>query len=893
MNCLKIEGILKHIKNYRKGDEMHYKENLEELYEKFQSRREGLTEEQVKKIREKSGYNELLEGKKKNIFQLFVENFKDPLVIILLLAAGIQLVSGHLIDSLIILIVLVLNAVLNVIQTKKAEGSLKALKELSAPNAKVMRDGKKINIPARDIVPGDIVVLDAGDFIPADGRVIQAETLKISESALTGESEPVEKKNEILQGELPLGDRKNMVFSGTLTVYGRGIFLVTGTAMGSEIGKIAQLISTAENNPTPLQENLEKFTKKLGVGILGLSLLIFTVLIIKGVFIEKNSNIWGMVLEAFMFSVAVAVAAIPEALSSIVTIVLSVGTNIMARKNAIIRKLAAVETLGATSIICTDKTGTLTQNRMTVVSYYMHGVENSEFKNNFSKIEEFSHDEKFLAVNILANDSTVENGKEIGDPTELALINFAHKHGVDTVEFRKKFPRIGELPFDSDRKIMSTLNRVGHERIMFSKGAPDIMLSRCTHYLNGDSEQELTSEIREIYKEKNEEFSSNALRVLSLSYKKINRENITLEEENSMVFLGLVAMIDPPRDEVYEAIEEAKSAGMKSIMITGDHKTTASAIAREIGLMEIGEKALTGQELDVLKDDELDNQLEKISVYARVSPENKIRIVKAWQRKGKIVAMTGDGVNDAPALKQADIGIAMGSGTDVAKDASAMILTDDNFASIVHAVETGRTVYTNIKKAIVYLFTGNLGAILAILFALFAGWNAPFTALQLLFINLINDSLPAIALGLEPSDKKIMEYPPRDPKEPLFTRENYRTIFFRGCIIAIVTILAQYIGGKKELLGVTMAFTTLIFSRTLQTLPARNNVRTLWELGIMSNKYVIMAITICFTLYSIVQIPIFKTYFSIAENFGIRELGFCLLLAMSSTAIMEIRKKFY
>ncbi|MGL5098451.1 MAG: cation-translocating P-type ATPase, partial [Fusobacteriaceae bacterium] len=515
------------------------------------------------KSREKSGYNELAEGEKRSVFQLFLESFKDPLVIILLTAAGVQIMTGHLIDSMIILIVLMLNAILNIVQTKKAEGSLKALKELSAPNAKVLRDGKKIVLPAREIVPGDIVILDAGDFVPADGRIIQAETLKISESALTGESEPVEKKEEILEGELPLGDRKNMVFSGTLTVYGRGMFLVTGTGMESEIGKIAQLLSSAENTPTPLQENLEKFTKKLGIGILGLSILIFVVLIVKGIFIEKDSNIWSMLLEAFMFSVAVAVAAIPEALSSIVTIVLSVGTNAMAKKNAIIRKLPAVETLGSTSIICTDKTGTLTQNRMTVVGYYIHGTENPQFQQKFSRKEILSHEEKFLAVNILANDSSVENGKEIGDPTELALISFAHKHGIDTEEYRKCFSRIAELPFDSDRKIMSTLNKVGESSIMFSKGAPDIILSRCSHYLQDEKEVNMTSEIREIYREKNEEFSSNALRVLALSYKKTEKQNINLEDENNMVFLGLVAMIDPPRDEVYDAIKEAKLAGMK------------------------------------------------------------------------------------------------------------------------------------------------------------------------------------------------------------------------------------------------------------------------------------------------------------------------------------------
>ncbi|MGL4981130.1 MAG: cation-translocating P-type ATPase, partial [Fusobacteriaceae bacterium] len=477
--------------------------------------------------------------------------------------------------------------------------------------------------------------------------------------------------------------------------------------------------------------------------------------------------------------------------------------------------------------------------------------------------------------------------------TELALINFAHKYEVDTEEYRKYFPRVAELPFDSDRKIMSTLNEIDGSFIMFSKGAPDVVLSRCRYYIKDNIETIMDFETRELYREKNEEFSSNALRVLALCYKKIDGKKITLEDENDMIFLGLIAMIDPPRDEVYEAIKEAKLAGIRSIMITGDHKTTASAIAREIGLMEIGEKAVTGQELDGMSDDDLDKQLEEISVYARVSPENKIRIVKAWQRKNKVVAMTGDGVNDAPALKQADIGIAMGSGTDVAKDSAAMILTDDNFATIVHAVEIGRTVYTNIKKSIVYLFTGNLGAILAIIFALFAGWEAPFTALQLLFVNLINDSLPAIALGLEGSDKKIMDYPPRELKESLFTKENYRTIFFRGCIIATVTIIAQYIGGTKQLLGISMAFTTLVFARTLQTLPARSNEKTVRQLGLGTNRYVLMAISFCFILYSIVQIPIFRKYFFIAENFTVRELIICLILGITSTIVMEIRKKLY
>ncbi|MGL5055225.1 MAG: cation-translocating P-type ATPase [Fusobacteriaceae bacterium] len=866
-----------------------YKKSIEEVLESLETGLNGIKSENLEKLVKKYGYNELQEKGKVTVWELFVESFKDPLVIILLIAASVQILTGHLVDSLIILIVLTLNSVIGVVQAKKAEGSLEKLKQLSQPNIKVLRDGEKKVISMKEIFPGDIVILDAGDYIPADGRLVEANTLKIMEGILTGESEPVLKHCDLIDKDLPLGDRKNMVYSGTMVVYGRGAFVVTETGMQTEIGKIATLLDSVETGLTPLQKNLEKFTKKLGIGILGMSVLIFAVIVTKGI-LAGNTELFPLLLDAFMFSVAVAVAAIPEALSSIVTIVLSFGTGIMATKHAIIRKLSAVETLGSTSIICTDKTGTLTQNKMTVVSTFLKGIEVTDFEKT---IETLNQESLYILGLILANDSQISvDGKEIGDPTEVALIHFAAKHGIDVSQLRESYKRISELPFDSDRKLMSTLNQFGDKKVIFCKGAPDVIFSRSTRIVVNNEVVPATVSRMDVFREKNEEFSKEALRVLGITFKIVNSEKVdlTLDDEQDMTLLGLVAMIDPPREEVYEAIKEAKAAGIRSIMITGDHKTTAAAIARDIGLMSSGEKALTGQELDELTEEELDNELENITVYARVSPENKIRIVKAWQKKGKITAMTGDGVNDAPALKQADIGIAMGTGTDVAKDSAAMILTDDNFVSIVSAIEIGRTVYSNIKKSITYLFVGNLGAILSILYALFAGWNSPFTALQLLFINLVNDSLPAISLGLEPSEDNIMSKKPREANKPLFNKQNYITIFFRGVLIAMVTILAQYIGGAESLMGMSMAFTTLIFARTLQTLPGRSEEKTAASLGFLKNKYTLIAIVVCFIMYSMVLYPSVRPYFNIDPDFGLFQLKICLLLAVISTALMELEK---
>ncbi|MGX4601159.1 cation-translocating P-type ATPase [Faecalimicrobium sp. JNUCC 81] len=868
---------------------MFYKKEFKDVVNELGSNLGGLSEAEIKTRLEKYGYNELDEKGKTPTWKLFVDSFKDPLVIILLIAALVQVFLGERFESAIIFTVLILNSVLGVVQTRKAEGSLASLKQLSVPNAKVMRNNKKITIPSRELVPGDIVILEAGDYVPTDGRIMEAQTFKVVEGMLTGESEPVLKHEEKIDKEVPLGDQKNMVFSGSMVVYGRATYIVTECGMKTEVGKIANLLESAENKQTPLQHKLDDFGKKLGVGIVILAAIIFGVQVFRG----------AQLIDSFMFAIAIAVAAIPEALSSIVTIVLAVGTNIMAKKQAVIRKLPAVETLGSTSVICTDKTGTLTQNKMTVVNSYMYGIKEGVLDENISgkevALDNMANQEWDLSLaSILCNDSDVTNeGVEIGDPTEVALINYADKNNLDYKKLREKYSRLNELPFDSDRKLMSTINKIDNEVVMFTKGAPDVVFSRCKHALNNGEIVPISEEIINKYKSVNEEFSNKALRVLAFASKDIKDENFvpSIKDECDLTLIGIMAMIDPPREEVYEAVAEAKNSGIKTVMITGDHKTTAAAIAKDIGIMVDGDLALTGQELDALSDLELDEKLEKISVYARVSPENKIRIVKAWQRKGKVCAMTGDGVNDAPALKQADIGIGMGSGTEVAKDASAMVLLDDNFSTIVNAVEVGRTVYNNIKKSITYLFSGNLGGIIAILFAVMADWANPFTTLQLLFINLVTDSLPAIALGLEKPEKGVMNNPPRDPNESILAGGTLKTVLIRGSIIGIVTIIAQYIGMKHSpQLGTAMAFATLTLSRILQTFASRSNSETIFKLGITSNKYALGAVVICLGMFSVTLIPFMREIFAIPQSFELTSAVTCFALAIVAGLSMEISK---
>ena len=738
---------------------------------------------------------------------------------------------------------------------------------------------------------GDIVLLEAGDYIPADGRLIEAESLKVVEGMLTGESEPVLKHTDKIEDEVVIGDRRNSVFSGATVVYGRGTMIVTATGMNTEVGKVATLLESAGTKQTPLQVKLDNFGKKLGIIIMIIAAVIFSVEVFRGY--RAGGNLKDLIFSSFMFAIAVAVAAIPEALSSIVTIVLSVGTKEMAEKQAIIRKLPAVETLGSTSIICTDKTGTLTENKMTVVDFFMYGIKKKNIDTD-TTLE--SQDGAMNLSSTLCNDSEIaEGGVEIGDPTEVAFLRYAEKRGLDYKEIREKYDRLNEIPFDSDRKLMSTVNSIGGNAIMFVKGAPDIVLQRSTKALNDGDEVPMTEEILNKYKQINEEFSDRALRVLAFSIKDVPDENFVpaIEDEVDLTFVGLMAMIDPPRKEVFGAVKEAISAGIKTIMITGDHKTTAAAIAKELGIMSKGDKALTGQELDALSEKELSEQLEHITVYARVSPENKIRIVKAWQEKGKVTAMTGDGVNDAPALKQANIGIGMGSGTDVAKDAAAMVLTDDNFATIVNAIEIGRTVYSNIKKSITYLLAGNLAAIIAIVFAVVMNWENPFTTLQLLFINLINDSLPAIALAFEAAEPDTMNKPPRDINEGILQGGTSAVILIRGIIISIAVIFSQYLGNKvSPVLGASMAFSTITLSRIFQTLPARSDNVSIFKIGVVKNKHVLGAIFICLVLYFIVLLPGLREIFSIPNYFGLREFAICILLALISTALMELIKVF-
>ena len=885
---------------------MFYQKNSVEVLNDLDSNLTGLTQEESKLRLEKYGCNALQEKSKTPTWRLFLENFKDPLVIILLIAAMTQVFLGDTVESIIIFTVLVINAVLGVVQTKKAESSLDSLKKLSVPEAKVIRNNQKLTISSQELVPGDIVILEAGDYVPADGRIIESQTLKVIEGMLTGESEPVLKNTDVINEECALGDQKNMVFSGSMVVYGRATFVVTSTGMNTEVGKIADLLETAGNKQTPLQEKLDDFGKKLGIAIVFLAGFIFALEVFRG----------GDLMNSFMFAIAIAVAAIPEALTSIVTIVLASGTNIMAKKQSIIRKLPAVETLGSTGVICTDKTGTLTQNKMTVVETYLYGPDSDKFngfeynKNyNFLNVEDTSSShsneiavagcmlqERYLNLSsILCNDSDVnEEGVEIGDPTEVALINYAQKYDLDYKSIREECLRIAEIPFDSDRKLMTTVNSIDGQNIMFTKGAPDVIFSRCKYAIKCDEILDMSDEILDEYKKVNENFSNRALRVLAFAYKKVSDEfEPTLDDENDLILIGLMAMIDPPREEVFKAVEEAKSSGIKTIMITGDHKTTAAAIAREIGIMEKDDLALTGKELDSLDDTELDSKLERISVYARVSPENKIRIVKAWQKKGKVTAMTGDGVNDAPALKQADIGIGMGSGTEVAKDASAMVLVDDNFATIVNAIEVGRTVYSNIKKSITYLFSGNLGGIISILFAVFAGWTNPFTTIQLLFINLVTDSLPAIALGFEKPEKNTMNKPPRDPNESILCKDTLKVVLTRGSIIGIVTILAQYIGMQtSDALGAAMAFSTITLSRIIQTFAARSNSETICSLGFTSNKYALGAVIVCLAMFSTTLLPFMRGIFAIPSVFEIQNLAICFGLAVLATICMEISKLF-
>ena len=849
--------------------------------------KEGLTAAQVEERTREHGKNVLQETKKKSAFQVFLEQFKDLLVIILIVAALISMVSGNVESTVVIFAVIIMNAILGTIQHEKAEKSLDSLKSLSSPIAKVMRGGKKMEIDSRDVVPGDILLLEAGDLVVADGRVLESYSLQVNESSLTGESTNVDKKAvQLEEDKVALADQVNMVFSSSLVTLGRGVVVVTGTGMNTEIGKIASLMNATKEKKTPLQVSLDQFSSKLAAVIMVISGIVFLLSLYRQM----------PILDSLMFAVALAVAAIPEALGSIVTIVQAMGTQKMAAENAIIKDLKAVESLGCVSVICSDKTGTLTQNKMTVQEIYM---DEKLVPSDALKME--GTVARYLIYSaLLANDAAFTDGKMIGDPTEFALIDMGRKVGVDENIIRGELPRMGEIPFDSDRKLMSTRHMIFGKDTLLTKGAVDVLLPRITRILTSEGVRPVQESDRRKILEQNMAFSTQGLRVLAFAYREMGeKEALTLADEQDYTFIGLTAMMDPPRPESRNAVLNAKKAGIKPVMITGDHKVTASAIARKIGILDEDGLAVEGLELDQMDDGELADKLERISVYARVSPEHKIRIVEAWQNKGRIVAMTGDGVNDAPALKKADIGVAMGiTGTEVSKDAAAMILADDNFATIIKAVANGRNVYRNIKNSIKFLLSGNMAGILSVLYTSLMGLPVPFAPVHLLFINLLTDSLPAIAIGMEPAEPGLLEQPPRDPKEGILTRDFLTDIGVQGALIAVFTMLSYYTGlyqpgfngtPGSQVVASTMAFATLTLSRLFHGFNCRSQ-HSIMRLKLMSNPWSVMAFEAGVVLLAAVLfVPGLQTLFSVAD-LSVRQLLTILIFAVVPTLIIQAVK---
>lgn len=851
----------------------------EQVLSKVDSNELGLSREKAEERLQLFGTNELIETKTKSVIQVFLSQFVDLLVIILIAAAAISMLTGNVESTIVILSVITLNAVLGTIQHFKAEQSLKSLKALSTPFAKVIRNGETISIPSKNVVVGDILILEAGDLVVADGRILKNYSLQVNESALTGESLSVNKNSEKINGEkVALGDQLNMVFSSSLVTYGRAIVIVTATGMDTEIGKIATLMNQTKEKKTPLEISLNDFSKKLSIVIMVVCVIVFLLSL-------RNQM---SVIDSLLFAVALAVAAIPEALGSIVTIALAIGTQKMAKEHAIIKNLRAVEGLGCVSIICSDKTGTLTQNKMTVQKIFADGKIISTDNIDTNDFIQSS----LLTGCILCNDSTVFKGNEIGDPTEIALTDLYLKKVGEYETFRTKYARLKELPFDSDRKLMSTLHKIKGRKLLLTKGAIDVILPRVKFILTENGQRLITEDELHKISKANLEFSEQGLRVLAFVQKDFEKENeLTFNDENEFTFIGLVAMIDPPRVESATAVADCRKAGIKPIMITGDHKITASSIARQIGILKDGDLAIDGIEIDSMSDETLKEKLPHISVYARVSPEHKIRIVNAWQKSGHIVAMTGDGVNDAPALKKADIGIAMGiTGTAVSKDAASMILTDDNFATIVKAVANGRNVYANIKNAIKFLLSGNISGILSVVYSAVMGLSVPFTAVHLLFINLLTDSLPAIAISNEKSSKHLLEQNPRSANEPIMTKKYMLQILVQGLIIAIFTMISFYKGSViNPATASTMAFATLCLARLFHGFNCRGS-QSIFKLGILKNKWNIYAFILgSLFLGSALLIPPLQNVLD-CEALSTQNLLFIIAMAFAPTFIIQSKR---
>ncbi|MCI8515712.1 MAG: cation-translocating P-type ATPase [Hungatella sp.] len=879
-----------------------YQCTADEALRQLDTSRQGLTGKQAEQRRREYGPNALKESGRKPAWKVFIEQFEDLLVLILIGAALISMVTDNLESTMVIFAVITLNAILGTVQHEKARRSLESLKSLSSPSAVVMREGTKISIPSDQVVPGDILFLESGDLVVADGRLLECVSLQMNESSLTGESAGVSKQSRELSGELSLGDRSNMVYSSSLVTGGRGAAVVTGIGMDTEIGRIASMMSGTEEKKTPLQVSLDQFGSRLAAAIMVICLVVFVLSMYRGM----------AMLDSLMFAVALAVAAIPEALGSIVTIVQAMGTQKMAREQAIIKDLKAVESLGCVSVICTDKTGTLTQNRMTVEQVEVDGRLMGPDQLDVGK----EHHRLFLEICALANDAWIPDegdqrvrrtGKnirrrqgegehqEVGDATELALLHMVKQYGVSPGQLRSRFPRGREIPFDSERKIMSIVCYLPQGQTLLVKGAMDILLKRSAQINDRGITRPMTSADKRKLTQLSDSCSRQGLRVLALAYRPLKGDISSLSDrklEQELVFLGMTAMMDPPRPEARQAVTDARRAGIRPVMITGDHKVTAMSIARQIGIMRDGEEALSGDQLDAMDSLKLSEQIEDISVYARVSPEHKLRIVKAWQSRGRIVAMTGDGVNDAPALKQADIGVAMGrTGTEVSKDAAAMILADDNFATIIKAVANGRNVYRNIRNAIEFLLSGNMAGILCVLYTTMMALPLPFAPVHLLFINLLTDSLPAIAIGMEHPEGELLNQPPRNPRQGILTRRFLRDILIQGGLIAVCTMYAYRTGLTEggEALASTMAFASLTLARLFHGFNCRSS-HSVFHLGLFSNLYTVMAFEAgVLLLAAVLFIPGLQVLFA-ASDLSVSQLSVVGICAFAPTVVLQLWK---